>query len=176
LTTEPYKIIREEGSGKIVFKMGDVEGRYIMMGNWAMNTLLESFKKNLGDEADALLYDAGLDVGSSSAQFLIEMFPDMDFTSVEFWDMETRMLGEGLAGWFKIEDISFGSKNREAMIKVSDSFTTHGIKNSPKPVCHFVSGYFAGLIGGIFGKDHHSEQLSCQSMGDPYCVFRVQAI
>jgi predicted hydrocarbon binding protein len=45
--------------------------------------------------------------------------------------------------------------------------------NAQKPICHFISGYFAGVLSVVFGKNVECLETKCSANNDRYCEFQT---
>jgi predicted hydrocarbon binding protein len=70
-------------------------------------------------------------------------------------------LGRGGAGEVSVERI---------VISFEESLEAGGTGKSTEPVCHFTSGYLAGLISTLLDRRFQGDEECCRAMGDTTCT------
>lgn len=124
-----------------------------------------------GEQARALFYDAGVRAGRESAKVLLEEWKERgtDFLArlKEFYSSEG-------VGWFKIREINVNQPKHEGYIRIEQSFIAEEYGRSERPVCDFLSGYFAGVLEQVFGGEFSCSETKCIAKGDPLCEFRFE--
>lgn len=77
-------------------------------------------------------------------------------------------MGMGVFGIEKLE-------TDRILLKCRDSNEALAMGITGKKSCDLTSGYLAGMISTIFGKEFKCEEKKCVSKGDPYCLFELHA-
>ena len=142
--------------------------RVIIMRGGTFVDLQKNVEAVLGEEADALLYEAGIRAGASSAQILLEKWGREDF--MKRW---AEFYGSRGCGWFKLEEAEINPE-RGGVIKLSSSFIAEGYGRSEKPVCHFLCGFLVGVFQELLGVKLTCEEIRCAATRESYCEFKLE--
>jgi predicted hydrocarbon binding protein len=113
-------------------------------------------------------YRAGIDLSETSRRS--DEAPDAAFR----YFIETFRQ----AGYGDMEVIDFDLVGPEARLRGTDLIESaaarqSGIYRSPRCVCHYARGMFAGLFSQLLGKQVICEELACQYRGEPACEFHI---
>ncbi len=147
---------------------GERGGRVVVMHARTYAVMQRTVEAILEDEASSvILYEMGMDAGRDSARTLLE---DWEADLLKLWDVD-RMDG---MGWFKLEEMEIDGENGNGYIRVSRSFIAEAYGRSKKPICHFLSGFFVGVLGEVLGERLTGYEVKCIAKGDPYCEFRLE--
>ena len=119
--------------------------RVIIMRGGTLVDLQKSVEAVLGEEANALLYEAGIRAGTSSTQILLSKWGRENF--MKRW---AEFYGSRGCGWFKLEEAEINPE-RGGVIKLSNSFIAEGYGRSERPVCHFLCGFLVGVFQELLG-------------------------
>jgi len=124
-----------------------------------------------GEQARAMFYDAGVRAGKESAKILLEEWEErgMDFLK----QLSKFYCSEGV-GWFKIKEINIDPQKERGYIRIEQSFIAEEYGPSDRPVCDFLSGYFAGVLEEVFGGQFYCNETKCFAKGDPCCEFMFE--
>ncbi len=142
--------------------------RVIIMRGGTFVDLQKSVEAVLGEEANALLYEAGIRAGTSSTQILLRRWGRENF--MKRW---ADFYGSRGCGWFKLEEAKVDPE-RGGVIKLSSSFIAEGYGRSEKPVCHFLCGFLVGVFQELLGIKLACEEIRCAATGEPYCEFKLE--
>lgn len=172
--TFPLERLHDEGRINIVFheparrKYGN---RVIILGAGTFIELQKGAEDILGDEASAVFYEAGIRSGKEGAETMMEEY---DERGLELIERVNDLIGPSGMGWGKIEVFEIDLEQAKGYYRISDSFIGNTYGPSDKPVCHFLCGLTAGMLGGILGVSLTCEETKCQAKGDPYCEFHFE--
>ncbi len=129
----------------------------------------EELSELLGAEvASNIIYNCGLRSGKNIVNDMGIKFPDLKTlcnTLPELW----LQMGMGV---FSIEKLN----SEELLMKCEESNEAIALGLTGRKSCDLTSGYLAGMISTIFGKEYKCEEKDCLSKGDPYCVFEVSLV
>ena len=118
--------------------------------------------------AAIIFYEAGRDAGFSWASRFKEGWnvKEDDFGSAikEFY----ADLGWGI---FEISSLT----KEGTTIRVENSFIARAYGKSETAICHFLSGYSAGIVQTISGQKMDAQETKCIAKGDNCCEFIVSA-
>ena len=156
-----YNRIREEWdieSGEFFVQ----EGPTIIMSIPSFVRIQKLAEEILGKEGAAVVfYEAGKKGGITWTR-----------TWKDEWGLEgsafIRAIEEFFAelGWGK-----FSIDIETCTIKVKNSFIAKGYGKSDVPVCHFLHGYYAGIVEVLTDRVMDGEEVKCAACGDDLCVF-----
>ncbi len=166
---ETYEIKRSPGEAWIrIFRKGV---RVIIIRAGTFVNMQKDVEECFGEQARAMLYSAGVRAGKESARILLDEWEErgMDFLKrlSEFY------CSEGV-GWFKIKKIKIDPQKQSGCIQIEQSFIAEEYGPSDRPVCDFLSGYFAGILEKIFGGQFSCNETKCVAKGDSCCEFMFE--
>lgn len=119
------------------------------------------------DVASKIIYNCGLRSGKNIVKDMDINFPDLKTlcdTLPELW----LQMGMGV---FSIEKLN----TNKLVLKCEESNEATALGYTGRKSCDLTSGYLAGMISTIFGKEFSCEERDCLSKGDPYCIFVLHA-
>lgn len=129
----------------------------------------EELSELLGAEvASNIIYNCGLRSGKNIVNDMGIHFPDLKTLSKTLPELWLQM-GMGV---FSIEKVN----SEELLLKCEESNEAIALGLTGRNSCDLTSGYLAGMISTIFGKEYKCEEMDCVSKGDPYCVFEVSVV
>ncbi|VVB87045.1 V4R domain protein [uncultured archaeon] len=132
--------------------------------------LQKDAEKILGiDGAAVIFYQAGKSANKRWINYFGKEWGLKDNKFIQALQNHYAELGFGT---FSIEE---NNKN-ELVVKVENSFIARGYRNSEVPVCHFLSGYFAGLTEVLEGNSIDAEEIKCAAKGDDCCEFVIRRV
>lgn len=79
-----------------------------------------------------------------------------------------------LLGWGRIEIALFDPEGSRLRLTVKNSPLARAYGTSKKPVCHFLSGWIAGLGRGLMDQEVLCEETACAAQGQPHCEFDLR--
>ena len=117
-----------------------------------------------------MLYEAGCECGKRSASRAAK----------ESGKSGGNLLGEirkikRKENWCRVDFNGFDVGKRTGLVVVNDSFEALGYGSSKNPVCHFLRGYFSGILSYVCGGDVVLNETKCIAKGDHYCEFQAVA-
>ncbi|MEM3406757.1 MAG: V4R domain-containing protein [Nitrososphaerota archaeon] len=167
---ELYKIKRIKNKAYIE-QLGE---RIITIRAKTLVNLQKAMESTIGEEeAKALLYDAFINMGRSTAKVIYRKWKEKGKIFLkklmEFYDSRG-------CGWFKLENLDIDYEKLEGNIRIRQSFIAEEYGKSEKPICDPLAGYFVGLFEEIFKKEFMCKEIKCIAKGDKYCEFKIKAI
>jgi len=145
---------------RVVLLRRDVYEGFII-GGWS----------RFGSGYGQLLYIVGFDAGRRAYKSHASLCPDKTKMLMLAKDL-FQMLGYGILDYIYVSD-----KDKEALIRVYESFECELFKGKGGVRGNFVRGLIAGWLSANWGlKDFRkitAEELKCMAKGDPYCEFHV---
>ena len=169
MNEQVYEITRVENEARI--RMLEAGIRVVIMRAGTFVDLQKHIEAILGDDASALFYGAGIRAGRESARVLLKEWEER---GVEFLKKLGGFYQSAGVGWFKIEDININFEKENGYIRVKQSFIAEEYGKSNQPVCHFLCGFFSGVLQEAFGEKLTCEEVKCTAKGDQYCEFKFR--
>jgi predicted hydrocarbon binding protein len=166
---EVYKIDRVQNEAWIRILEAGV--RVVIMRAGTLVDLQKGVEAIIGNEASVVFYEAGIRAGKNSTKVLLEEWEERGREFLKRWGDFYKSAG---VGWFKLEEIEVDFEKRNGYIRIKQSFIAEEYGSSDRPVCHFLSGFFVGVLEEIFGEKLMGKQIKCISKGDPYCEFQFE--
>ncbi|MEM2851395.1 MAG: V4R domain-containing protein [Candidatus Bathyarchaeia archaeon] len=147
---------------------GVVKERFIRL---RISTFAE-FKKRLEtlfgkDAAATILFEAGRACGKRSA-LRVSSGSKKDVNSI----LEQIRKIKRDEKWCKVDFNRFDIERGAGVVIMKDSFEGLGYSNPGEPVCHFLRGYFSGVLSYLCKADIVLIEVKCIAKGDPYCELR----
>ncbi len=134
--------------------------------------LWSSLFQTLGRGASAILYQSGLEAGSSTYDFLKRIWNPQDRNQlVTALDEHFRT-----AGLFRQLSMSFDGEAPRVLTKVRGNFETLLYEDvTNQPVCHFLRGLICGFSQRFLRvSDLVCDEVACEARGDETCEFVVR--
>lgn len=163
-----YEIKRTKGGGHI--HIPGTGPRVIIQRAGTFVSIQKSCERDLGEGANVLFYEAGIDSGKVASSILLPEPVDIEFS---FRDVIGGYYSSNGVGWFKLEDVTLNISEGSGEIKISQSFIPSEYGQSNVPVCHFLCGFFVGLLERLYGMQLICEETECESMGSSFCTFSI---
>lgn len=146
--------------------------RVALLGAGTFVELQKGVEDLLGDQSEAVFYDAGIRSGREARDTLERELTERGDALIE---KVFSILEEDGLGWFKVEELSYDSAERRGSVSVSKSFIGDSYGGSEKPVCHFIAGFIAGIMSIIWDTDIVCNETSCYAVDEGLCVFEWEA-
>ena len=164
-----YEITRVENEAWI--RMLGVGVRVVIMRAGTFVDLQKQIEAILGVDASALFYEAGIRAGRESTRVLLEEWEERGMDFLKRWGRFYQSAG---VGWFKLEDINIDFEKENGYLRVKQSFIAEEYSKSNQPVCHFLCGFFSGVLQEVLGEKVTCEEVKCTAKGDQYCEFKFR--
>jgi hypothetical protein len=148
--------------------------RVIILRAGTFADLQKGVEGTIGREAQAAFYEAGMRAGRGWAKVRLKVWKEWKekgTTFIKKWGGFHKSAG---SGWFKLKEANLDFEKRNAFIRITHSFIAEEYGKSDAPVCHFLCGYFVGVLQEVFRKKLTCEEVKCTAKGDPYCEFKIE--
>jgi predicted hydrocarbon binding protein len=140
---------------------------YLIIGGSALRAWAKATEAALGLSARVIILEAGKKAGEQFADALLKQ-------GLKPEDMEEPLeLFLTRGGWGKVW-AKIDVKEQTAVFLVWNSVLARQT-TAQKPICHFISGYFAGVLSVLFGKDVECLETKCSANNDRYCEFQTNS-
>ena len=169
MNKQVYEITRVKNEAWI--RMLRVGIRVVVLCAGTFVDLQKQIEAILGDDASALFYEAGIRAGKESTRVLLEEWEERGMDFLKRWGEFYQSAG---VGWFKLEDINIDFEKENGYLRVKQSFIAEEYGKSNQPVCHFLCGFFSGVLQEVFGGKLICEEVKCTAKGDQYCEFKFR--
>ena len=81
-----------------------------------------------------------------------------------------------LLGWGRLEMSLFDPEHGRLVLTVSNSPLARAYGGSRKPVCHFLTGWIAGLGRNLLEREVLCEETACAAQGHGRCEFELRPL
>jgi len=166
---EVYEMDRVQNEAWI--RMLKAGSRVVIMRAGTLVDIQKGVEAIIGDEASVVFYEAGIRAGKNSTRLLFDEWEERGREFLKRWGDFYKSAG---VGWFKLEEMAVDFEKRNSYIRIRQSFIAEEYGPSDRPVCHFLGGFFVGVLEEIFGENLMCKQINCISKGDPYCEFQFE--
>lgn len=138
----------------------------------AVVNIQRQLEVTIGGSSKGILYLAG----ERSAQEGMSPLESMVSTSPPLTLANARRIMEtsALLGWGRAEISMFDPQRGRLLLTVSNSPLARAYGSSKKPVCHFLSGWIAGLGRALLEREVLCEEVSCAAQGRDRCEFELR--
>jgi predicted hydrocarbon binding protein len=119
----------------------------------------------LGSGARVIMVKVGKNAGEQFADSLLKqgLKPEEMMDALEMFSMH--------GGWGKVwTKVDF--QKQKAVIQIHNLVTARQTKAN-EPICHFISGYIAGVLGVMFDKNIECKETKCSAKNDSFCEFQA---
>jgi predicted hydrocarbon binding protein len=135
------------------------EKRRLVVLNSIFMKIQKTLEASIGSSSDKVLYTAGNEFGH---KYMEVMKRDDKKTTIQNLLSELEVT-DFVKARFNPDDMSF---------TVTDSSIALSYGESKEPVCHFLAGFFAGIVSEYLEKEDISYvETSCIAQGDEHCIF-----
>ena len=86
------------------------------------------------------------------------------------------MDASALLGWGRLEISLFDPEHGRLVLTVSNSPLARAYGSSKKPVCHFLTGWIAGLGRNLLEREVLCEETACAAQGHGRCEFELRPL
>ena len=114
-------------------------------------------------QSDGLMMLSGLKGGIHAAKYFKKI------TTIDKNNFEDILEELFMATGWGILDIECDEETMSGRIIVKESFIANKYEDSERPVCGYMSGYFAGFLTEVLGQTMHVREVRCKSMGHDAC-------
>ncbi|MBU7015059.1 MAG: hypothetical protein HXS52_09785 [Theionarchaea archaeon] len=135
--------------------------RKLVVLNSIFMKIQKTLEDSIGPSAAKVLYSAGKEFGDKYMEIM-----QSEDEGATIQDLLAELEATGFVrATFHPEEFQF---------QVTDSPIASGYAESNDPVCHFLAGFFEGLVSRYYSKeDIMYRETSCQAAGDSYCLFEL---
>jgi predicted hydrocarbon binding protein len=142
---------------------------YLLMRREAYCLLYKELSSTLGRGAEAILFRAGHE---RAKEFYEDVPRVLDSDSPEDVVRAAKFLASRL-GLYRVHSFDLDPSSGRAELVVDRSFEVCEPTTHERPRCHYIRGFWAGLIEEIFGGDVTivGREEECQGMGNSHCRF-----
>lgn len=114
-------------------------------------------------QSDGLMMLSGLKGGIHAAKYF------KGITTIDKNNFKDILEELFMATGWGILEIECDPETMSGRIFVKESFIANKYKESERPVCGYMSGYFAGFLTEVMGQTMHVREVRCKSMGHDVC-------
>ena len=138
----------------------------------AIVNIQKQLELTIGGSSKGILYLSG----ERSAQDGMNPFESILSTRAPLTLANARRLmdASALLGWGRLEISLFDPERGRLVLTVSNSPLARAYGTSKKPVCHFLTGWIAGLGRSLLERDVLCEETECAAQGHGRCEFELR--
>lgn len=136
--------------------------RKLVVLNSIFMKIQKTLEGSIGESAAKVLHSAGKEFGQKYMEIVEKENKE---ATIQDLLIELKMTGF-VEAEFNPEDKSF---------QVTESPIASSYHESDIPVCHFLAGFFEGLVSEFYEKPHVQYiETACKATGDKKCVFKIK--
>jgi len=140
----------------------------------AIVNIQRQLELTIGGSSKGILYLSG----ERSAQEGMNPFDSILSTRAPLTLANARRLmdASALLGWGRLEISLFDPEHGRLVLTVSNSPLARAYGSSKKPVCHFLTGWIAGLGRNLLEREVLCEETTCEAQGHARCEFELRPL
>ncbi len=140
----------------------------------AIVNIQRQLELTIGGSSKGILYLSG----ERSAQEGMNPFDSILSTRAPLTLANARRLmdASALLGWGRLEMSLFDPEHGRLVLTVSNSPLARAYGSSKKPVCHFLTGWIAGLGRNLLEREVLCEETACAAQGHGRCEFELRPL
>ena len=140
----------------------------------AIVNIQRQLELTIGGSSKGILYLSG----ERSAQEGMNPFDSILSTRAPLTLANARRLmdASALLGWGRLEISLFDPEHGRLVLTVSNSPLARAYGSSKKPVCHFLTGWIAGLGRNLLEREVLCEETACVAQGHGRCEFELRPL
>ena len=138
---------------------------WLLIGGASLRNWAKENEQVLGSGAKNIMVKAGKNTGEQFADSLKQEGLKAEDLKVVLETFLTH------SGWGKV-GVKVNFQKQKAVVHIHNSVTTRHTK-SEEPICHFISGYIAGVLGVMFEKNVECTETKCSAKNDRFCEFQA---
>ena len=135
------------------------EKRRLVVLNSIFMKIQKTLEASIGKSSAKVLYTAGEEFGHKYMEILKNEDKDVTIQDLLI-ELEATDFVKAV---FNPDDQSF---------QVFDSPIALSYGDSEKPVCHFLAGFFTGVVTEYYGKPFEYEETTCKAAQNDVCLFK----
>jgi predicted hydrocarbon binding protein len=138
----------------------------------AIVNIQRQLEQTIGGSSKGILYLAG----DRSAREGMNPFESIVSTRAPLTLANARRLmdASALLGWGHLEISLFDPENGRLVLTITNSPLARAYGPSKKPVCHFLTGWVAGLGRSLLEREVLCEETACAAQGRDRCEFELR--
>jgi predicted hydrocarbon binding protein len=138
----------------------------------AIVNIQRQLEQTIGGSSKGILYLAG----DRSAREGMNPFESIVSTRAPLTLANARRLmdASALLGWGRLEISLFDPENGRLVLTITNSPLARAYGPSKKPVCHFLTGWVAGLGRSLLEREVLCEETACAAQGHDRCEFELR--
>lgn len=136
-------------------------------------SIQKQLEQTLGGSAKGIMYLSGERSSAASLQFFGALTHE-DPQPLTLESAKRLINASALTGWGRTEILAFDPERARFSVARRNSPIAHAYGPAPKPVCHFLAGWMAGIGRLLVGKELLCEETACISQGRDRCEFEIR--
>jgi len=138
----------------------------------AIVNIQRQLEQTIGGSSKGILYLSG----ETSARDGMTPFESIVSARAPLTLANARRLmdASALLGWGRLEISLFDPENGRLVLTITNSPLARAYGPSKKPVCHFLTGWVAGLGRSLLEREVLCEETACAAQGRDRCEFELR--
>lgn len=153
-----------------------LDTRYVLLRPVVIANIQKQLEQTVGASTKGFMYLAGensAETGFDVTASLIRGFKEEGMTLESFKWLTDAM---ALLGWGRFEVRLFDRNEGRFAITLMNSPFAEAYGPSPKPVCHIIAGFLAGVGRRLLARELLCEETACKAQGKPRCEFELRSM
>lgn len=144
------------------------ETDWLVIRGGVLRDIFYGISSKLGDRGKTAIEEIGAIVGKNFAveQLQHGMQPN------EIPTILSLLLNQG--GWGKVT-VEIDVKSSSGLVTIENCVLARNV-NSNEANCHFLKGYFKGLMELLGKVEVECNEVTCMSKGDSFCQFKIKQV
>jgi predicted hydrocarbon binding protein len=140
----------------------------------ALVSIQKQLEGTIGGSSKGVLYLSG----ERSAQSGMNPLESVVSTKAPLTLANARRLMEAcaLVGWGRLEISQFDPEHGRLLLTITNSPLARAYGASKKSVCHFLTGWIAGIGRNLLEQDVLCEETACAAQGHDRCEFELRPL
>jgi len=151
-----------------------LDTRFALLRPIVLVNIQRQLEQTVGASTKGFMYLAGertAETGVDVAGSLVQDF-EKDPLTLDSIGWLTNALA--LLGYGRFEVLRFDPVEKRIAIALSNSPFAEAYGSAPKPVCHLIAGFLAGLGRRLLAQELLCEEIACKSQGKARCEFELR--
>lgn len=166
-------VILNAKKGELTALLGDDHRRMVLMASEAFIRMSEALNA-FGSAAFTMLYMMGQEKGRYDVLKEMEMLRKRSVSFTKLQVLENIIHQLKITGWGAPRIQEYDETRGVMMILVENNPLVVALNGkSDKPVCHYLRGFWVGVLSEIWERRVSCAETKCMGLGDDYCEFKI---
>ena len=161
--------------GEAMARFGEDYRRMVLIACEAFVKMMETLN-TFGTAAFTMLYLMGQEKGRYDVLKEVEALRQQGISFTKRQVLENIVHQLRVTGWGALRVQKYDEKRVTLTIVVENNPLVVALGaggKSDRPVCHYLRGYWVGVVSEVFERKVGCAEIKCIGIGDEYCEFKV---